>query len=409
MTVSNTANSMHYAGNGTTKAFAFPYIFFAPTDLIVTLVNTATNTVVTPPPVLNGLATYDYTVTGVVTHGTVTFVTAPPGGYTVSLVRAVPAIQTVTLIDNTKFPADTINTEFDYLTVLAQQVSSIAGSALHIPENEVGLVVEAAVAANRAGKVLAWDDFGNLIHSTAFLIDMEGLGGGASIYVGPSPPNPSADGQLWFKSDAVLGGGQLYVRYRDVDSIQWVPASPAAGGAASTPTGAILDFAGATPPVGWLLCDGATYNTADFADLFQVIQYTYGGSGGTFRVPDLGGRVTAGKEASPTRLTVGGSGINGSILGASGGVQTYALTSAHLASHFYDLTDHVHNGPGGVAYLFANAGTAFGYTQPSAATYVGYSSTTGGLASTIATGSTGSSTAHQNTQPTLIMNKIIKV
>jgi hypothetical protein len=36
MTVTTTANSISYAGNGTTTMFAFPYIFFVPSDLVVT-------------------------------------------------------------------------------------------------------------------------------------------------------------------------------------------------------------------------------------------------------------------------------------------------------------------------------------------------------------------------------------
>jgi hypothetical protein len=171
MTVTTTANSIRYAGNGTTTAFSFPYIFFAPTDLVVSLVDEAAGALVTPPPVLNGGATYDYTIAGDFEHGeypsggTVTFNTAPITGYVVSLVRAVPAVQTVTLIDNTKFPAETINTEFDYLTVLAQQTSAVTTVALHIPDDEVGLNVQAAPHVTRANKILAWDAAGNLIHS----------------------------------------------------------------------------------------------------------------------------------------------------------------------------------------------------------------------------------------------------
>jgi hypothetical protein len=127
MTVTTTANTIRYAGNGITTAFAFPFIFFKPTDLVVTLHDISTFVDVVPPPALNGGGTYDYTVTGVLTDGeyasggTVTFNTAPAGTLTVVLLRAVPATQEVTLIDNTKFPANTINTEFDKLTVLAQQ------------------------------------------------------------------------------------------------------------------------------------------------------------------------------------------------------------------------------------------------------------------------------------------------
>lgn len=37
----------------------------------------------------------------------------------------------------------------------------------------------------------------------------------------------------------------------------------------------------------WLICDGTGYNTTDYPGLFGVIGYTYGGSGTTFKVPDM--------------------------------------------------------------------------------------------------------------------------
>jgi hypothetical protein len=37
----------------------------------------------------------------------------------------------------------------------------------------------------------------------------------------------------------------------------------------------------------WLVCDGTSYKTTDYPDLFAMVQYTYGGSGTSFKVPDL--------------------------------------------------------------------------------------------------------------------------
>lgn len=151
-----------------------------------------------------------------------------------------------------------------------------------------------------------------------------------------------------------------------------------AGGLA--PPGVVLPYAGATEPAGWLLCFGQAVSRVTYAGLFAAIGTTYGAGDGstTFVLPDLRGRVPGGKDnmggTAANRLTTAGSGVNGAALGAAGGSQTQALTLAQLPA-------------GAIA--------------------------TGG--STIARGSTvsdlqapGNGDAHNNTQPTLVLNYIIK-
>ena len=41
-----------------------------------------------------------------------------------------------------------------------------------------------------------------------------------------------------------------------------------------------------TEKEGWLLCDGTSYSTTDYPDLFTVIGYTFGGSNSQFNVPN---------------------------------------------------------------------------------------------------------------------------
>jgi hypothetical protein len=57
-------------------------------------------------------------------------------------------------------------------------------------------------------------------------------------------------------------------------------------------TGAIVPYAQDTAPIGWLLCDGTTYDGGTgtpYNSLFQVIRQKFGGQAGTqqFKVPDL--------------------------------------------------------------------------------------------------------------------------
>jgi microcystin-dependent protein len=86
------------------------------------------------------------------------------------------------------------------------------------------------------------------------------------------------------------------------------------------PSGAINMWGTATAPTNWLLCDGAAVSRTTYATLFAVISTTYGVGDGstTFNVPDLKGKVAVGKAASGTFLN----------LGASGGAETVTLTSA---------------------------------------------------------------------------------
>jgi microcystin-dependent protein len=86
------------------------------------------------------------------------------------------------------------------------------------------------------------------------------------------------------------------------------------------PTGTVLAYAGVSAPSGWLVCDGAAYNQADYADLFAALSTTYNTqlnpttgsawaapSASQFRVPDLRGLFLrgAGTPSGQSAVTVG--------------------------------------------------------------------------------------------------------
>lgn len=60
----------------------------------------------------------------------------------------------------------------------------------------------------------------------------------------------------------------------------------------SIPSGAVMDFAMQTAPVGWLVCDGAAVDRTTYAALFSAIGTTWGAGNGTttFNLPDFRGR-----------------------------------------------------------------------------------------------------------------------
>jgi len=67
---------------------------------------------------------------------------------------------------------------------------------------------------------------------------------------------------------------------------------------ADMPPGSIQWFAMQTPPAGWLECNGSilsrTANNNQYAPLWAAIQYTYGGTGDSFKIPDLRGQFLRG-------------------------------------------------------------------------------------------------------------------
>ncbi len=225
----------------------------------------------------------------------------------------------------------------------------------------------------------------NITDSIAPQLKFKGLGKGVKIEgeielaSGASVSEVSTDGTMADNSDTAVPTEQAVKTYVD---------------AGVNPTGAVLSFAGESAPTGWLLCYGQAISRTTYAGLFTVLAEVYGAGDGstTFNVPDLRGRTIAGQDdmggASADRLTGAGGvgGIDGDILGASGGTEAVTLTEAQMPAHTHDYTDPPSTG---TAQNFAGI------------------SVTGG-AGTSQTGITGSGSAHVNMQPTLILNYIIK-
>jgi len=77
------------------------------------------------------------------------------------------------------------------------------------------------------------------------------------------------------------------------------------GGCDPLPLGLIIPYGG-TPAVDtpkcYLPCDGASYSTTgDYKALFEVIGYNFGGSGDTFKVPDMRSRFPLGVSSSEVK------------------------------------------------------------------------------------------------------------
>lgn len=188
--------------------------------------------------------------------------------------------------------------------------------------------------------------------------------------------------------------------------------------APTLPPGMIIDYAGASgtiPPYlagEWLFCDGSSVSTTTYAGLFQAIAYTYGGSGGSFSLPDLRGRGRFGRDnmggSAAGRITTAGSSLDGTTLGASGGVQNVTLSEAQIPAHTHSASastsgahTHTYNG------AFYQAGGPYG--GGAVASYASQTTaSTGDHTHIVTVSSTGSGTAHSNMPPSMIINALIK-
>lgn len=154
--------------------------------------------------------------------------------------------------------------------------------------------------------------------------------------------------------------------------------------------GEIRMFAGLKPPENWVFCNGQSLNTADYQVLYSLIGYTYGGSGSTFKVPDLRGRAP---------ISNGTLGANTYALGQTGGSEVVTLTEAQLPAHTHTMK------------ATATAGTSAtpANNYPAAVTTSPYTNTTTGLTSMnpATTSNEGGNQPHDNMMPSIAINFMI--
>lgn len=190
--------------------------------------------------------------------------------------------------------------------------------------------------------------------------------------------------------------------------------------AQAMPIGAIIDFAGSSAPAGWMLCYGQSLSRATYAALFTVIQTAYGAvDGNSFSLPDLRGRVAAGPDAmggTPANRLVSTYFGPVATLGAGGGDQGITINSSQMPYHNHGGTTFPMNSNQNVSHNvlgFQQVPAAFGdqflaaaYTQGSARSVVTDTRNIDHLHGILGE---GGGQPHANVQPTLILNKIIRV
>ncbi|GEP56735.1 tail fiber protein [Reyranella soli] len=172
-------------------------------------------------------------------------------------------------------------------------------------------------------------------------------------------------------------------------------------------TGEVVPFAGSAAPAGALFCFGQVVSRTTYAGLFALLGTTYntGGEAGTdFRLPDLRGRVVAGKDdmggSSAARLNT----MASTTLGGAGGAQTAPLS----------VSGPVTVSSGSVGGTFAGSVTSVGINVQGGAdaTVAAIGSSVAGTIATNPITSNGGNTLTGTgnvVQPTMILNYLIRI
>jgi len=430
MTVSSSTTKVSYSGDNSTTVFAYTFKIFADADLTVIVRTDATGAESTKT------LTTDYTVSGAgnAGGGAVTMVTAPASGETLVIKRSLTLTQSTDYVANDPFPAAAHEDALDRLTFIAQQQQEVFDRAVVFPETDTAstTIPDSVTRANKflgfgaSGEVAVLSstgtapgaiDTGNLVDgavttaklaSTAVTTakitdDAVTQAKIADDAVGQAQIADDAVGSAQIADDAV---GSAQIADNAVGTAQIADSAVTAAKLSSDAAfsaGMLMPYAGTSAPTGWLLAYGQAVSRTTYADLFTAISTTYGSGDGstTFNLPDLRGRTIAGQDdmggSSANRLTNQSGGLNGDTLGASGGAETHTLTTSQMPSHSHTLGSN------------AKISTTFGTSGENTA--VRRDTLSGSALDSFISGSTqaaGSGSAHNNVQPTIILNYIIK-
>lgn len=161
MTISATQVRKTFTGDGSTTAFTYNYRFLANADLKVYQEGT-----------LKTITTH-YTVTGAgnAGGGTVTFLTAPALNDEIVILNDPSNTQSLDLVDNDIFPAESLEAVLDRLTLQIQRCRDLLGRSLVLSDTDLS-GASVTLPAPTASNLLAWNLAGTALEN----VDPDNLG-----------------------------------------------------------------------------------------------------------------------------------------------------------------------------------------------------------------------------------------
>ena len=153
----------------------------------------------------------------------------------------------------------------------------------------------------------------------------------------------------------------------------------------ASPVGEIKIWPAATAPTKYLICDGSLINRTTYSALFAVIGSIYGAGDGstTFALPNYKGRVPVGLDAAQSEFNT---------LGKTCGAKTHVLSIDEMPSHTHEKASCY---AGTVDPTFSDPRIWGKYGAI-------------GTEASLQTGATGGGLAHNNIQPSVAVNYIIR-
>lgn len=144
--------------------FAVSFPFQAKADLVVLSTIIATGVQTTKA------LTTDYTIAGATdslgfysSGGTVTFLVAPANTVRITIYRDPARTQGLDLVENDSLPAESLEAQLDYVTMLLQRVSDLIGRSLRQPDGDSTSIGTLPSSVDRASKFMAFDASGDPI------------------------------------------------------------------------------------------------------------------------------------------------------------------------------------------------------------------------------------------------------